>query len=164
MTSTTKARRGVSLLETMIVVSIIGILASIAVPRFEQAVEQSRANIAAANLRAIWAGQRAFWLQNVDGNNNNTFAPDLATLLAQTTPLIDQALVNNTGSSGAPAPGPTYTYQISQWGESTFTATAVRINSSACQGTLQIDQDGLVSGTIQMTTGSGPVTINPAFP
>ena len=153
MTPTPRPRRAISLVETMIVVSIIGILASIGVPRFEQAVEQSRANIAAANLRAIWTAQRAYWLQN-----NNTFAPDLATLRAAK--LLDPGIVDDGGSTTAD--GSSYVYKISQFDNTTFQATARRVNAPGSQGTLTIDQDGNGGGTIQMNV-SGAVTITPSF-
>jgi prepilin-type N-terminal cleavage/methylation domain-containing protein len=56
-------RRGFSLLELMMVVTIIGILVAMAAPSYLQAVRQSRADIAAANLRAIWAAERLYWLE-----------------------------------------------------------------------------------------------------
>lgn len=153
MTRTPRTARGISLIETMIVVTIIGILASIGVPRFEQAIEQSRANIAAANLRAIWTGQRAYWLQN------NAFAPDLATLRSAN--LLDPGIEDDNGGSTT-ADGTAYVYLIAQSTTSTFQATARRVNSSASQGTLTIDQNGDGSGSIQMDL-SGGVTITPCF-
>ena len=154
MTAKTRPKRGISLIETMIVVTIIGILASMGVPRFEQAIEQSRANIAAANLRAIWTAQRAYWLQN------NTFAADLATLRAAK--LLDQGIVDDSGGSDSTANGPAYVYKISQNDTSTFQATARRVNAAACQGTLTIDQDGDGEGSIQITGPDGAI-ITPAF-
>ena len=46
-------RRGVSLIEVVMVTVIIGILVSLAVPTFHRAIEQSRADVAAANLLAL---------------------------------------------------------------------------------------------------------------
>jgi prepilin-type N-terminal cleavage/methylation domain-containing protein len=145
--------RGVTLIETMVVVTIIGILASMGVPRFEQAIEQSKANIAAANLRAIWTGQRAYWLQN------NKFSPDLATLRAAN--LLDPGIEDDNGGSTT-SDGTAYVYTISQSGGSAFQATARRVNNSGSQGTLTIDQNGDGSGTVQMDL-SGGVTITPSF-
>ncbi len=155
MTLTSRPRRAVSLVETMIVVTIIGILASMGVPRFEQAVEQSRANIAAANLRAIWTAQRAYLI----GNNNNGYASDLAILRGAK--LLDPAITDDNGGSTT-GDGSSYVYMISQSDTSTFQATARRVNAAGSQGTLTIDQDGTGGGTIQMS-GSGGVTITPAF-
>ena len=151
MKLTLRRRRAISLIETMVVVSIIGILASFGVPRFEQSIEQSRANIAAANLRAIWTAQRAYWLQN-----NNLYASDLATLRAAN--LLDPAIVDDGGSTTSD--GSSYVYTISQSTTSTFQATARRVNSGAASGTLTIDQNGDGLGTISF---AGGVTITPSF-
>src|SRR5262245_45728216 len=56
-------RGGFSLIEIMAVVTITGVLISFAAPSFRRAVEQSRADIAGANLRAIWTAQRLYWLE-----------------------------------------------------------------------------------------------------
>ena len=135
--------RGVTLVETMIVVSIIGILASMGVPQFQMAIEQSRANIAGANLRAIWTAQRAHWLQN-----SNTFAVDLATLRADK--LLDAALVDDPGDGGTVAAGVVYVYSISQSTASTFQATARRVGPAGTTGTLTIDDTGARRGSVQL--------------
>ena len=44
------ARRGFTLVEMMIVLTIIAIVATMCIPTFQRAVEQSEADIAAANL------------------------------------------------------------------------------------------------------------------
>jgi prepilin-type N-terminal cleavage/methylation domain-containing protein len=57
------AHAGFSLLEMMVVLVVIGVLVAIAAPSYRRAMEQSRTDIAAANLRAIWAAQRIYWLE-----------------------------------------------------------------------------------------------------
>jgi type II secretory pathway pseudopilin PulG len=52
-----------SLVEIMVVFTIIGILTAMAAPTYQRAVQQSKADIAAANLRAIWAAERLYWLE-----------------------------------------------------------------------------------------------------
>ena len=79
----------------IVAVIVTGVLLSIGVPRFQQSLEQSRADVAGANLRAIWSAQRLYWLEN------RTYAPDLNTLLSAN--LIDPSLPTAT------AP---YTYSI----------------------------------------------------
>ena len=64
-------RRGYSLVEMIVAVIVAGVLLSIGVPRFQRSLEQSRADVAGANLRAIWSAQRLYWLQN------RAFAADL---------------------------------------------------------------------------------------
>jgi prepilin-type N-terminal cleavage/methylation domain-containing protein len=59
-----RSRRGFTLVELMIVLTIVSIMAAMCIPTFERAIEQSRADVAAANLRAIWAAERLYWLEN----------------------------------------------------------------------------------------------------
>ena len=83
--------RGYSLVEMMVAIMVVGVLISMGVPRFSQSLEQARANVAGANLQAIWSAQRLYWLEN------RTYATDLATLQSLTTPnfspLLDPSLV-----------------------------------------------------------------------
>src|SRR5450830_404694 len=60
----TPAPRGFTLTELMVTLTIIAAMTAMSVPSFQRAMEQSRADIAAANLRAIWAAQRLYWLEN----------------------------------------------------------------------------------------------------
>ena len=70
---------GYSLVEMIVAVIVAGVLLSIGVPRFAQSLEQSRADVAGANLRSIWSAQRLYWLQN------RTYAPDLTHLMSRDT-------------------------------------------------------------------------------
>ena len=110
---------GDSLVEMIITILVLGVLLSMGIPQFAQSLEQSRANVAGANLRAIWSAQRLYWLEN------RTYAPDLTTLL--TANLIDPSLTTAT------AP---YTYAVSDSSSSSFTATATRAGSSDVVGQL----------------------------
>ena len=47
----------------MVVLTVIAIMAAMCIPTFQRAIEQSRADVAAANLRAIWAAERLYWLE-----------------------------------------------------------------------------------------------------
>jgi len=136
--------RGYSLLETIIALVVFGVLISMGIPRFQQSLEQSRADVAGANLRAIWSAQRLYWLQN------RTYSPDLPTLLAAN--LIDPSL---------PTASTPYTYQVSGSSESTFTATATRAAGSSWSGSYTIAQDGTFTGSFQHS-GTG-IIIVPGF-
>jgi type IV pilus assembly protein PilE len=137
-------RRGYSLLETIVALVVFGVLIAMGIPRFQQSLEQSRADLAGANLRAVWSAQRLYWLQN------RVYAPDLSTLLSAS--LIDPSLTTAT------AP---YAYQVSDASESTFTATAARSGGSSWTGAFSITQDGTFSGSVQQ--GGNGVSVVPGF-
>ena len=138
-----KAKRGYSLVEMIVAVIVAGVLLSIGVPRFAQSLEQSRADVAGANLRAIWSAQRLYWLQN------RTYAPDLSTLLSAN--LIDPSL------PGATIP---YSYAIADASDNSFTATATRGGSSTWSGGFTIAADGTFTGTVQQAGGA---SLEPGF-
>jgi len=52
--------KGFSLIELMIVVAIIGILASVAIPNFQKFIRRSKQAEAKSNLSVVYSAQRAF--------------------------------------------------------------------------------------------------------
>ncbi len=136
--------RGFSLIEMIVAVIVAGVLLSIGVPQFAQSLEQSRVDVAGANLRAIWSAQRLYWLQN------RTYAPDLNTLLSAN--LIDPSL---------PTATVPFTYTIADVSDSWFTATATRCGSSSWSGSFTIAGDGTFSGGVQQS-GQG-ASLEPGF-
>ncbi|MFI5454619.1 MAG: type IV pilin protein [Isosphaerales bacterium] len=140
--SRTRAR-GFTLIEILIAMVVLGILLSMGVPRFQQSLEQSRADAAWASLRSIWSAQRLYWLEN------RVYAPDLPTL----SNLIDPSLTTSTVP---------YTYAVTGPADnSSFTATATRGGSSSWSGSWSITQDGNFSGSLQQ--GGHASTIVPGF-
>lgn len=135
-------RRGWSLVEVLVVVTMMAILISLGIPVFGRALEQSRADLAAANLRALWAAERLYWL------DSHTYTADLTQL--QSAGLLDPALL----SAGNP-----YVYQVKVAGPGVFTATATRIGG-VWTGVLTVDQSGTCSGNVQ---AAGQPTISPGF-
>src|SRR6266542_5014523 len=105
----TGVRRAASLMEVVIVMTVLAVLIALSVPSCRRAVEQSRAEIAAANLRAVWSAQRLYWLEH------RTYATSLADL----GPLLDPAIMSASA----------YVYAISAADGTTFTATATRTGS-----------------------------------
>jgi len=68
-------RAGFTMLELMVVVVIMGVLATMAIPKAGKTVENTRVDQAAAELHSIWGAQRRYRMQHQD------FAPDLKTLV-----------------------------------------------------------------------------------
>ena len=137
------SRQGFSLMEVMVVLTIMGVLIAMSAPTFHRAVEQSRADVAGANLRAIWSAQRLFWLEN------HAFASDLNQLLALN--LVDPSVVTSST---------VYTYSVAAADADTFTAVATRTPWARWSGELAIDQTGTPSGSI---TALGEDSIQPGF-
>jgi prepilin-type N-terminal cleavage/methylation domain-containing protein len=120
-------RNAYSLVEVVVVVTVISILIAIAVPTYGVAIEQAQADMAAANLRAVWTAERLYWLEN------RTYTTDLSAL-----------------ESSA------YSYRVSAADASTFTASATRTGSQRWTGAFTIDQTGTVSGSLQ-ASGMTPI-------
>jgi prepilin-type N-terminal cleavage/methylation domain-containing protein len=136
-------RLGWSLIEVLVVVTMMAILISITVPNFVRSLEQSHADIAAANLRAIWTAERLYWLEN------RTYSANLSQL--QSLGLLDPAI----GSATA-----VYLFQVQSPDPNSFSATATRAGSLRWKGAFTIDQTGTLTGSIQ---AHGEPTIVPGF-
>jgi prepilin-type N-terminal cleavage/methylation domain-containing protein len=137
----TASIRGFSLVEVTIVLTVIGILVTMSVPSYQRALEQSRADIAAANLRAIWSAERLYWLEY------HTYTADLDQL--QTLGLIDPAVVLSTSG---------YSYSITSANATAFHAVADRSGGSYWSGDFSIDETGVVSGVV-LAPGGASITI-----
>ena len=136
-------RRGISLVELLVCVTLIGIMTSMAVPSFRRAVDQSRADIATANLRAIWSAERCYWLEY------RCYTSDLN--LLRSLGLLDPTIVTSSSF---------YVYDISSAETTTFTATATRTGGTRWTGAFTIDETGVVSGSV---SASGEPSIVPGF-
>lgn len=144
-------RPGYSLVETLAALVVMSVLIAMGFPRFQTSLEQARANVACANLQAIWSAQRLYWLEN------RTYATDLATLQSwipsgSLMPLVDPSLP----TSSATAP---YVYQVSSAGDGS--ATATRNGTSSWSGSFTIASDGSLSGSVQQSGQN--VIIGPSF-
>ena len=147
-----KPRRGFTLTELMVVMVMIGIMVAMSVPSYQRAIEQSRADIAAANLRAIWAAERLYWLEN----GKYTPAPDPPTPDTALQSLHDLGLIDGDIVAGMGG----YTYAITNGSANSFTATATRSGTS---GNFSISDLGVVGGTVTVGSGSGSYSITPGF-
>ncbi len=139
---------GFSILEVVLVMTLMAVIVSIALPTFQRALEQSKADLAVAELRAIAAAQRLYWLDNYNPQANTGYAADLATL--QGLDLLDASILS--------ASGP-YTFQVASADAASFSVTATRIGSAVWAGGFAIDQAGNVTGTVQ---AAGQADIVPA--
>ena len=70
-----KGRKGFTLIELIIVVIIVGVLASIALPQYTAFVERARSTEAINTMGAVKKAQEAFRMENVNANyaTNATF-------------------------------------------------------------------------------------------
>lgn len=59
-----KGMAGFTLIELLVVVLIIGILAAVAMPQYNKAVEKSRATQALAILKSLYAAQETYYMAN----------------------------------------------------------------------------------------------------
>ena len=121
----------------MVVTIIIGIMAAMSLPSFQRAIQQSRADVAGANLRAIWAAERLYWLEY------HAYTDKLAAQPAPSPPgLVDLGLLDPSAfTTGAG----NYTYQASVATDlSGFTATATNPDGNI---TITINETGVVTPT-----------------
>jgi prepilin-type N-terminal cleavage/methylation domain-containing protein len=147
---------GHTLIELLVVLLVVGVLTSLGMPRFTRAIEQSRVDVAAANLRAIWTAQRLYWLKH------QTYAVDLQSLINDTNP--DSEPPDNFLDPHVNSPDATYVCEVTSPSATSpsatdFTATATRSGSNSWSGTLSISSDGRVVGSIQDPSG---IVYNPS--
>ncbi|NLF07261.1 MAG: prepilin-type N-terminal cleavage/methylation domain-containing protein [Pirellulaceae bacterium] len=126
-----------TLVEVMVVIIVVGALTAFGIPSFQRAMEQSRVDIAAANLRAIWAAQRLYWLEYHEYSPNLDPLNDLE--------LLDSEIMNT-------STGFLYSTESTEDG---FETAADRTGTPHWSGTLTIDQTGAIDGNI--TSGDGKV-------
>ena len=131
---------GFTLLELSIVCVIVGILAVMAVPLYQQAIEQARVDDAGAKLQGIWSAQRIYWLDRKE------FAEALTDLEALD--LLDASYAATQAN-----PDANFVLEMRHADDATFAARARRADSSVWSGELEIDQTGEITGQIQNSSG-----------
>ncbi len=104
-----KTMRGVTLMELMIVVVILGILTAIAYPSYRQYLQRAKRNECKAGLLQIATNQERFYLQN------NTYTTDMTSLgfpVAGNYLTDTESYIINVGAADADDFAATCTYQI----------------------------------------------------
>ncbi|MBU3934261.1 MAG: type II secretion system GspH family protein [Candidatus Omnitrophica bacterium] len=126
-------KAGISLIELIVVVTVIGILASIAIPNFIKTMETTKAREAISSLGQIRAGEIIY------RSEENTYWPagstesNVATINSQLRLSLDTRELN-------------WDYYVTAT-TSTFTATARRKSGRNENKTITIDEDGNQGGT-----------------
>jgi len=137
MFNRTNAQKGFTLIELMIVVVIIGILASLAIPRFMSASTRSKQSEAKQLLKQIYTMQHTY-RQGNPLNSYGDLGVTVAPLLGGSFPQIGVEI-----SLGA-----RYQYTIAG-GLNAFTATATaNLDDDAAIDTWTIDETGVLACTI----------------
>jgi prepilin-type N-terminal cleavage/methylation domain-containing protein len=114
-------RKGFTLVEVLIVVIIIGILASIGIPQFAASIEKAKGGEARAGLGHIQTGEKVYYAENEFYTTNTA---DLDITLTQKY----------------------WAFSINTPTSTTYTATATRSGGTHNDQTLTMDQAGTVSG------------------
>jgi len=157
-----RAPKGYTLLELLVAATVVAILISYGVPRFQKAFEQSRVDLSGAKLESIWTAQRLYKAQN------NTFADSISKL----GDFLDSSFINSPCISATPC-GTTceFCYRIETAATTTFTAISQRNScdtTGGCKttywdGSLIVDQTGAITGsTFAPRTGTITYQIYPA--
>ena len=114
-------KKGFTLVEVLIVVIIIGILASIGIPQFAASIEKAKGGEARAGLGHIQTGEKVYFAENEYYTTNTA---DLDISLSQKY----------------------WTFSISTPSSTTYIATATRSGGTRSGQTITMDQDGTISG------------------
>lgn len=136
-------RRGFTVMELMVVLAIMAILASMAAPSLRRSIQQGHADLAGANLRAIWCAERIYWLEN------RTYADSLIELEREG--LLDTQVSELSGE---------YAYAVTLADESSLTVTATRQGSKSWSGRFVIDETGRLTGAV---SARGETSLVPGF-
>jgi type IV pilus assembly protein PilE len=133
-----RAERGFSLIELLVVVAVMGILATLSVASYRRYVLRANRTEARTALLAVQVAQEKFFLQN------NTYALDIATVIAAPPGGLGVSL-DSTGLT----PGGHYTVSFTAATANTYTlqavATGTQTKDDATCLTFQVDDKGTLT-------------------
>ncbi len=132
--------RGFNLIELMIVVAIVGIIAGVAYPSYQDSIRKSNRQVGKTALLEVLGRQEQYFV------NMKSYATDLTNLNYP----ANGFYVDNEGDPMAGASGATYLIQLSSPTVTSYTVQAVpqggQTNDTAC-GTLAITDSGAKTPT-----------------
>jgi type IV pilus assembly protein PilE len=124
------SQKGVTLIEIMVVVVILGILAAIAIPVYRNSIQRGRRVDGKTALEQVRASQEMWRAEK------GSYATDGGGSTAE-------VKLQNTMGAPASAVGSYYTWGFTVKAATSFTAQAVAIGSQAPDGNLTINQNGV---------------------
>ena len=129
--------RGFTLIELMIVVAIVGIIAAIAYPSYQDYLTKTKRSVATATLLQVSGRQEQFYTEN------RQYADDLTALMYPGNPFYVDP---NTTIAAADAAGMIYRIEVRRPTVSTYTLSASPVHQQASAdtkcGTLTLDNRG----------------------
>jgi len=152
-------RAGYTLIEMLVVCTILGILISYGVPQFQKSFELSRIDMATAHLESVWTAERIYKAQN------GAFANSISLLQNY----LDASFATSscTSSSCSSSSSCDFCFSIASASDTAFTANATRNTAKTKRwgGTIDITESGTVSGYIQAPqTGNASIILYPSQP
>ena len=127
-------KRGFTLIELIVVVIVIGILATVAIPQYLKATERAKQAKARSNCALIAGGLKQY------RSLNDTYVG--ATLANINTNFVEIGAQLAAGNDGGD-----WTYALGGLAAGTFTVTATRVAGSNAAETIILNQDGAFTGT-----------------
>lgn len=129
MKNTINKKSGFTLLEIIIVIIIVGVLASLALPKFFQTVEFSRSTEALASMGTLRGALERCYLQAQPGN----------TYVGCTIANLDVANPSKT-TAVPPNPAASFNYTIGAQSQTGYNVVATRVGGGANGNTITITQ------------------------